>query len=303
MHRTTGATKLLLYSAFCFLIVREDTKLNYKNRKMRKVKIRFKTPISYYGGKQKLATKILERIPEHKLYAEVFTGGAAIFFAKDPSQVEVLNDTNKELMNFYRVLQTRFVELEKMISVTLHSRNLHKDAAVIYNNPHLFDEVTRAWAVWVQSTQGFSAQLDSSWGYDIAKNTTTKKVINNRDRFSLDYAIRLQGVQLEATDARYIIQARDTPDSFFYCDPPYIGSDCGHYDGYTEEDFEALLQILSGIKGKFLLSSYPSDILHKYQKKYSWENVSFEQGVSVASKSGYQKRKVEVLTANYPLES
>lgn len=268
---------------------------------MGKVKIRFKTPISYYGGKQKLAVKILERIPDHKLYAEVFTGGAAIFFAKDPSNVEVLNDTNKELMNFYRVLQTRFVELEKLISVTLHSRSLHKDASVIYNNPHLFDEVSRAWAVWVQSTQSFSSQLDSSWGYDLAKNTTTKKIINNRDRFSLDYAIRLQGVQLESTDARYIIQARDSADSFFYCDPPYVGSDCGHYDGYTVEDFEGLLKTLSAIKGKFLLSSYPSEQLHRYQKQNGWHSISFEQGVSVANKTGYQKRKVEVLTANYAL--
>lgn len=268
---------------------------------MEKVRIRFKTPISYYGGKQKLAVRILERIPEHKLYAEVFTGGAAIFFAKPPSAVEVLNDTNKELMNFYRVLQTRYVDLEKMISVTLHSRSLHKDSATIYNNPHLFDEVTRAWAVWVQSTQSFSSQLDSSWGYDISKNSTTKKIINNRDRFTMDYAIRLQGVQLESTDARYIIHARDSIESFFYCDPPYIGSDCGHYDGYTEDDYESLLQVLSDIKGKFLLSSYPSSLLEKFKKQNNWHSVSFEQGVTVANKSGYQKRKVEVLTANYPL--
>lgn len=68
---------------------------------MEKLRIRFKTPISYYGGKQKLATHILKRTPEHRLYAEVFTGGAAIFFAKEPSEIEVLNDTNKELINFY----------------------------------------------------------------------------------------------------------------------------------------------------------------------------------------------------------
>jgi len=266
---------------------------------MDKVKIRFKTPISYYGGKQKLATKILERIPAHKLYCEPFVGGAAIFFAKESSELEVLNDTNKELINFYRVVQNQYVELEKMINVTLHSRSLHKDASVIYNNPHLFSEVKRAWSVWVQSTQSFSAQLDSSWGYDLSKNTTTKKIMNNRERFTADYAIRLQNVQLESTDALYVIQSRDTPDSFFYCDPPYIGSDCGHYDGYTEEDFERLLAVLSQIKGKFLLSSYPSDILKRYTKDCGWQTNSFEQGVSVATKTGYQKRKVEVLTANY----
>jgi len=63
-----------------------------------------KTPVSYYGGKQKLATKICSLIPEHTLYSEPFIGGGAIFFAKEPSPVEVLNDTNKELMNFYKVV-------------------------------------------------------------------------------------------------------------------------------------------------------------------------------------------------------
>lgn len=122
-----------------------------------------KTPISYYGGKQKLVAKILPLIPEHTLYAEPFVGGGAVFFSKPPSEIEVINDTNKELINFYQVLQNRFVELEKRVSVTLHSRTLHRDASVVYNHPHLFDEVERAWAVWVLSTQSFSCILDGSW--------------------------------------------------------------------------------------------------------------------------------------------
>ena len=99
----------------------------------------------------------------------------------------------------------------------------------------------------------------------------------------------------------YIIQSRDGVESFFYCDPPYYNSNCGHYDGYTIEDFERLLQALCSIKGKFLLSSYPSPILMKYAKQYGWHQWSLESGVSVNAKSGYMKRKVEVLTANYPI--
>lgn len=260
-----------------------------------------KTPISYYGGKQKLLPVIIPIIPSHVLYAEPFCGGAAVFFGKEPSLVEVLNDTNSELINFYKVAQNKYVELNSMIRVTLHSRRLHKDASIVYNNPHLFDEVKRAWAVWVLSTQSFAAQLDSSFGYDKAKDTTTKKIINKRDTFSEDIAIRLQHVNIECADAIYIIKSRDTPESFFYCDPPYFNSDCGHYDGYSIEDFAMLLKALSEIEGKFLLSSYPSDILSKYQKQFGWHSRTYEQGVSVNSKSGYIKRKWEMLTANYPI--
>lgn len=263
--------------------------------------INLKTPISYYGGKQNLATKICSLIPEHTLYAEPFLGGAAVFFGKQASEVEVLNDTNRELINFYRVVQNDFVGLEKEIRITLHSRDLHRKARVIYNNPDLFTEIKRAWAVWVLSTQSFSSQLDATFGYDRSSNTTTKKIINNKDRFTEDMAIRLQNCQLESADALYIIQSRDAEHSFFYCDPPYFNSDCGHYDGYSEQDFENLLKRLSGIKGKFLLSSYPSPLLLRYTKAHAWHMWSVEKSVSVNSKSGYLKRKVEVLTANYPI--
>jgi DNA adenine methylase len=263
--------------------------------------INLKTPVSYYGGKQKLATKIISVIPAHTLYCEPFLGGAAVFFAKQPSGVEVLNDTNKELINFYRVVQNDFVSLEREIRITLHSRDLHRKASVIYNNPDMFTDIKRAWAVWALSIQSFSSQLDGSFGFDLAKNTTTKKIINNRDRFTENMAIRLQNVQLECADALYVIKSRDTTSSFFYCDPPYFNSDCGHYDGYSEMDFENLLKTLSKIEGKFLLSSYPSDLLRRYQREFKWSMWSLETGVTVNNKGGYLKRKVEVLTSNYPL--
>jgi DNA adenine methylase len=271
---------------------------NSPNNKL-SMKIKMKTPISYYGGKQKLCTTILSLIPEHTLYCEPFVGGGAIFFGKDPSRVEVLNDTNKELINFYRVVQNRYVDLESMIRCTLHSRRLHEDATTIYSNPHLFDEIKRAWAVWVLSSQSFSSLLDGSWGYDKSENTTTQKIINNRDRFSEQLAIRLQNVQIECADATYIIKSRDTKDSFFYCDPPYPNSNCGHYDGYSIEDFTVLLKQLQAIKGKFLLSSYPIATLGEFIKKNGWYCRTVEQRVSV--NKGYGKKKVEMMTANFEI--
>lgn len=260
-----------------------------------------KTPISYYGGKQKLLSIILTKIPQHRLYCEPFLGGAAVFFGKEPSQVEVINDTNKELMNFYRVCKEKFLDLQSLVRITLHSRKAHQDAKIINANPHLFTDVQRAWAVWVLSSQSFSSMLDGTWGYDKKKRTTTTKISNKREQFTEDLAIRLQDAQLECADALYVIQSRDTVDTFFYCDPPYYNSDCGHYDGYSMDDFEQLLKCLSSVKGKFLLSSYPSPVLMKYAKEHGWYQWSLESGVSVNKKSGYMKRKVEVLSANFEI--
>lgn len=263
--------------------------------------IEMKTPISYYGGKQKLTKLITGLFPKHNTYTEPFFGGGAIFFHKEKSKVEVINDTNKELINFYRVLQNDFVSLEKEIRITLHSRDLHRKASVIYNNPDLFSEVKRAWAVWTLAAQSFSSMLDSSFGYDIKKSTTSTKIMNKREAFTEDYAIRLQDVQIECTDAIRIIESRDTKDTHHYCDPPYYNSDCGHYDGYSLQDFENLLKTLANIKGTFTLSSYPSDILTKYKEKYGWCQQSIQQNVTVAQKSGKRKTKIEVITYNYSI--
>jgi DNA adenine methylase len=164
----------------------------------------------------------------------------------------------------------------------------------------MFSELKRAWAVWMLSCQSFCSIIDGSWGYDVQKGTTTKKISNKRQAFTEDFAIRLQNVQIECTDALRIINSRDSKDSFFYCDPPYYNSDCGHYDGYSKDDFEALLKQLCKIEGKFLLSSYPSDLLKEYTKASGWTTKMFAQNVSV-NMGGKGKKKVEVLTANYQL--
>jgi DNA adenine methylase len=263
-----------------------------------------KTPISYYGGKQKMVSVILPMIPAHQLYCEPFCGGAAIFFAKPKSDIEVINDTNSELINFYRVAQNDFVSLEKEVRITLHSRRLHSDAKTIYNAPHLFNDIKRAWAVWVMATQSFSAMLDGSFGYDVGKNHTTKKIDNAKKNFTEELAIRLQNVQIECTDALRIINSRDRSSTFFYVDPPYFNSDCGHYDGYSKDDFESLLKALSKIEGKFLMSSYDSPILKEYVKSEGWGQQKHEYTVSVANNSATNKpakKKVEVLTYNYEL--
>ncbi len=263
-----------------------------------------KTPTSYYGGKQNLVTTILPLIPEHTTYTETFVGGGAIFWAKPKSEVEIINDYNRELINFYECVQNSYVELEKMVRISLHSRSLHNDATVVYNNPHMFTRIKRAWAVWVLAAQSFSSMLDGTWGYDKIKGSTSQKITTKRDSFTIDLSIRLQNVQIECTDALRVITSRDHIKAFHYCDPPYFNSDCGHYDGYSKEDFIMLLELLSKVEGKFLLSSYPSDVLQEFTKDNNWSVLTLEQKVSVANGTGKPgKKKIEVLTANYDLSN
>ncbi len=259
------------------------------------------TPISYYGGKQRLVPKILPLIPEHTSYIEPFAGGAAILFAKPKSKVEVINDTNSEVILFYKVVKTRFAQLQKEIRATLHSRELHRKAKFIYEHPLLFSDIERAWALWVNSVMSYSSILGSTWSCGFDSATTEKKVHSKKLSFTKELAERLELVQIESRDALEVILTRDNPTAVFYCDPPYVGTSCGHYGGYTRDDFEKLLKVLAKIKGKFLLSSFPSDLLEKYSRKYKWKTKIIETNLCVQGAKKNGRRKTEVLTANYPI--
>jgi len=260
--------------------------------------VKIKTPVSYYGGKQTLLRHISPLVPKHKTYTEAYAGGAALFFEKPPAEVEVINDINCNLINFYQVLQTRFPELKAEIDKTLHSRDMHLKARIIYDHPTLFDPIERAWALWVCSKEGFAAKLDGSWGYDKAKNTTAKKIQNAKDAFTIMLQQRIEHTQIESTDGLRIIKSRDSESTFHFVDPPYVGTDCGHYEGtFNEQNFIELLELLSAISGKFMLTMFPHPILSEFIQKYGWHVVEVERSIS-ASKSS-RRRQVELIVMNY----
>lgn len=255
-----------------------------------------KTPITYYGGKQSMLKYILPLIPRHEIYVEPFAGGAAVFWAKESAPVEVINDTNKEVINFYQVVQKEFPALQEEIQATLHSREQHRQAVIVYQNPDMFTPLKRAWAFWVLSCQSFSASLASGWRYGRSKKVE-RLIDRKRNNFTTTIKERLELTQIDCNDAIKVIQSRDTPDTFFYCDPPYFNANMGHYGGYTRQDFTDLLETLSHIKGKFLLSSYPSDILAEYTERYGWKTVQVNRKSRMRKEGA--RAKTEVFTMNY----
>ncbi len=141
---------------------------------------------------------------------------------------------------------------------------------------------------------GFSNQI-GSYRYD--KLGKCERMLSGKKlQFSDKYSKRLEHVQIECNDACQVIRSRDNEAAFIYCDPPYVGADQGHYGGYTQENFNELLQTLSRIKGKFLLSSYPNDELTKCVEEYGWKQIELTQSLHSSSTKG--KKKIEVLTFN-----
>lgn len=259
-----------------------------------------KTPIVYYGGKQTMLKHILPLVPEHKIYTESFAGGAALFWAKDPAGIEVLNDINSNLINFYRVLKCDFNSLQKRIGATLHSRDTFDFASIVYNFPTFFDPIERAWALWVLSKMSFASKLDGSWGYDKTTNSIAKKLRGAKEQFTAALTERIENTQIECTGALRVIESRDTANTFHFVDPPYINSNCGHYSGmFNLQDFEELLQLLSKITGMFMLTMYPHPVLDEYIRANSWRVVEVERTIS-ASKVN-RRKQAELIVMNYYL--
>lgn len=262
-----------------------------------------KTLISYYGGKLNMLKHILPLIPPHKIYTESFFGGGAVFFAKKPSESEIINDTNSMVINFYEVLRSDFEKLKSKVESTLFSRASYNVANTIYKMPHLFGKLQQAWAFYIATQMGFASKI-GSWGYDkYGKRITTFH--NKKLKFDTTLAARLINTQIECNDACLVITSRDSEDAFHYIDPPYIDTAQGHYKGYEKQDFKNLLDTLSKVKGKFLLSSYPSDLLSKYIEKNAWHSIEFKKLLTGKKAEDGVKRgyKTEVLTANYPIAS
>lgn len=251
-----------------------------------------KPPISYYGGKQRMASKIVPLIPRHTVYVEPFAGGAAVFFAKPWPNTEnsdhyreVLNDKDERLINFYRVLQApeKREALIERLSLTLYSEAEYAKAKDLESG----DEVKRAWAYYVAINMSFVNKLHAGWGRAVFGRNLAATWAAKVARLP-EYLERMSSVHIACDDALKVIKQWDSPQTFFYCDPPYPGTNCGHYGGYTIQDFQALVNTLNECQGSFILSNYEQA---GAQMPKDWERFEFSATASSRGRVGYDRSK------------
>jgi DNA adenine methylase len=260
-------------------------------------RIHLRPPVAYYGGKQTLLPVILPMIPEHTRYVEPFLGGGAVYWSKEPSQVEIINDLDGFVINFYQVVKTDFDALKMMIDATPYARESHQKASAIRQSQEFFTPLQCAWAFFILANSSMYAVLDNQCLFPGRDIKVVATFYNKANRFGPVYTDRLRNTFVERREALYVIDQNDGEQTFFFIDPPYFNSNMGHYGGYTETDFEALLKALSNVKGKFILTCYPSELLDLHLGlNPNWEADFRDMAKSAGSKG---KRKTEVLVRNY----
>ncbi|WP_049191956.1 DNA adenine methylase, partial [Serratia marcescens] len=114
--------------------------------------------IPWVGGKRKLARQILPLFPKHTCYVEPFCGGAALFFSKEPSKVEVVNDINGELINLYRVVKHHLEEFVRQFKWALSSRQIFEWEKLCV--PETLTDIQRAARFYYLQNMAFGAKVE-----------------------------------------------------------------------------------------------------------------------------------------------
>ncbi len=269
---------------------------------MKRAKIR--PPMKWYGGKFCLAATIVSLLPPHHTYVEPFGGAASVLLNKPPSRVEIFNDRDARLVNFFFVLRDRADELIQSVTLTPYS-----ESEFCLSKQSKGDPVERARRFLVQYRQSFSG-LGEAFARSARHRSRCRMAENvaswlsNIDDNLPQIVERLRCVEVHCRSATDLIKQYDSPNSLFYCDPPYVhssrraGSRAMYAFEMSDDDHRELAKVLKACKGKVVLSGYPSPL---YTKLYrSWRSVSVD--VPIRLPAGKQKtHRNEILWFNFPI--
>ena len=238
-------------------------------------------PFGWPGGKRQLSRTIVDLIPPHKTYVEPFAGAAWVFWRKEPSEVEVLNDLDPDLIRFYQNIEN-----------------------IRHCNTSL---ISRDWK-GLKAKEGklepcqFLTQVECSYGdkrgsKDKSGNNLTSCLSNlpQFHHYLPQYQERLKSVKLHNEDWRKVVERYDAPDTFFYLDPPYHGTN--RYYRFSGDQLAKLAEVLPKLKGKWLLSYDDHPDVRQAFSSFSILPVDSHYTLS----GGWGQEVKELLIANYPL--
>ncbi len=243
---------------------------------------KLRSPIRWFGGKGHMTAKLLKLVPPHRIYCEVFGGGASLLFTKTPSPVEVYNDLDSGLVNFFRVLRDpeKFKEFHRLASLTPYSREEYCFCRETWEQCE--SDVERAYRWYVVARMSFSGYFAESWSFTVAASCNhmsgaVSKWLSTIELLPEIHA-RFMRVQVEHNDFRKIIKTYDTLDTLFYLDPPYVPDTRKHgkyKNEMTEGDHKDLIDLILKVKGMVMLSGYKNP-LYELLGQVSWTRYDYE---------------------------
>lgn len=255
--------------------------------------VQAKPLVPWIGGKRRLAPQILPLMPEHTCYVEPFAGAAGLFFSKEPSKVEVLNDVNGDLVNLYRVVQHHLDEFVRQFRWALTSRQMF--VWLQETQPETLTDVQRAARFFYLQRHAFGGKVQ---GQTFGTATTAPQGLDlTRVGEDLSAAhLRLHRVTVENLDWQACIQRYDREHTLFVCDPPYYGTE-GYGVDFGLEQYDRMAELLRNIKGKAIVTVNDIPAMRQAFKGLRLKrlNIRYTVGKSGAGR----KDRGELVVMNY----
>jgi DNA adenine methylase len=225
----------------------------------------------WYGGKFNHLNWLLPLLPKCHHYCEPFGGSAAVLLNREPSPVETYNDIDGEVVNFFRVLREQKGELVEAIGLTPFSRE--EFFLALSTNGSAISSLERARRFFIRARQARTglAQTASLGRWANCKDTSRAGMSGVVSRWLgsvedlPEIALRLLRVQIENRPAIDVIKLYDSPETLFYCDPPYVHSSRGDSKAYGFEmslqEHSQLAGVLHSCQGNVAVSGYRCDLM------------------------------------------
>ena len=224
-----------------------------------------KSILKYPGGKWRIADWIISFFPEHKVYCEPFFGSGAVFFRKEASYLETINDIDGNIVNLFRMCRERPKELAAALNLTPFSRD---EFANCYEM-EVPDPLERARRTVVRFNQSFGTSNSSKNSWKNAQTSGGPRCAtlwNYLPEAVVDCCERLKNAQIENINAIELIKRYDDKNTLIYIDPPYLQSlrkkNMYACEMSREEHIE-LLKVIKASKSKIVISGYDSEMYNE----------------------------------------
>lgn len=260
------------------------------------------SPFKWVGGKSRLRKQIINLLPPHTCYVEPFAGAAWVLFAKPPSPVEVLNDKDQDLINFFRIVKEKPEQLIASFEWELVSRAEFERLAQL--DPLQLTDIERAHRFYYLIMAGWGGELN----YPRFQTSITDGGHGNRlfgalqtlrERLMPVYE-RLRTVIIENLDWQECVNRYDRPGTVMYIDPPYPDNGCNYVHNMRDvKDHKILVARLKKASCKWILSSYDTEFIHTLFDGYFINLVQSASGMMTQKNGNTRVTNKEVLITNF----
>lgn len=260
------------------------------------------SPFKWVGGKSRFRKQIISIIPPHSCYVELFAGGAWVLFGKQPSDVEVLNDIDQELINFFRVVKHKPEELISSFELELVSRAEFDRLANL--EPYLLNDVDRAHRFYYLIMAGWGGELNyPRFATSISDGGHGNRLIGAlkylKERIDPVYN-RLKKVIIENLSWEECFERYNREQTFMYIDPPYPDNKCNYaHNMRSWNEHRILAEKLKQANCKWALSSYDNKEIRALYSQFNIISYKAYSGMRVKKNDTKRVMNSEVLITNY----